>query len=88
MDGCRERYGDQSCDEYEEARIRMSVRQPQSMVNYTSTGFTKIKAPEKLFSLLKTHYELNRGRSLVATRTTVDITVEAYLICSYVFSFI
>jgi prolyl 4-hydroxylase len=56
--------GSQSCDEYEDERIQMSVRQPQSMVNYTSTGFRKIKAPESLFSLLKTHYELNRGRSI------------------------
>jgi prolyl 4-hydroxylase len=69
MAGCKERYGDKSCDEYEEERMRMSVRQPQSMVNYTSTGFKKIKAPESLFSLLKTHYELNRGRSLEQERT-------------------
>lgn len=68
MDGCRERYGSESCDEYEDERIVMSVRQPQSIVNYTSTGFTKIKAPESLFSLLKTHYELNRGTSMQQER--------------------
>ena len=32
MAGCRERYGDLSCDNYENDRIEMSLRQPQSMV--------------------------------------------------------
>ena len=36
------------------------IRQPQSMVNYTSTGFKKIKAPKKVFDLLKTHWEMNK----------------------------
>lgn len=62
MQGCRDHYGKKGnrCDTTEDDRIEMSIRQPQSMVNYTSTGFKKIKAPKKVFDLLKDHWETNK----------------------------
>lgn len=62
MLGCRAYHGKQAkrCDMTEEDRIRMSLRQPQSMVNYTSTGFKKVKAPKALFDLLAAHWETNK----------------------------
>ena len=62
MEGCREAYGAKGhlCDVNEEDRIEMTLRQPQSMVNYTDTGFMKIKAPKELKELLTKHWEINK----------------------------
>jgi hypothetical protein len=61
MEGCRKYYGRKAdrCDTTEDDRIEMSLRQPQSMVNYTSTGFKKIKAPKKTMDLLLDHWNKN-----------------------------
>ena len=63
MAGCRDYYGNKGfrCDTTEKDRIEMSIRQPQSMVNYTDTGFKKIKAPKEVMDLLYKHYELNKN---------------------------
>lgn len=60
--GCRKYYGRKSarCDQTEKDRIAMSLRQPQSMQNYTDTGFLKIRAPEKLRKLLTDYWEANK----------------------------
>ena len=62
MQGCRTYNGKQAnrCDSTEEQRIEMSLRQPQSMVNYTSTGFKKVRAPKVLSDLLAAHWEMNK----------------------------
>jgi prolyl 4-hydroxylase len=62
MDGCRKYYGDKGnrCDDTEDERIEMSIRQPQSMINYTSTGYTKIKAPKEVFDVLSSFWETNQ----------------------------
>lgn len=39
----------------------MTMRQPQSMQNYTEVGFKKIRAPEKLFSLIQEFWEKNKN---------------------------
>lgn len=44
MEECRARYGADSCNEYEEYRIRTNLQQPRSMVNYTETGFKVLPA--------------------------------------------
>ncbi|KAI2501698.1 hypothetical protein MHU86_12766 [Fragilaria crotonensis] len=64
MDGCRKHYGKKahSCDVSEEGRLAMSIRQPQSMVNYTSTGFMKIRAPSRVRELLNGHWEKNKDK--------------------------
>lgn len=61
MEGCRKHYGKRAnrCDTTETDRIEMSVRQPRSMVNYTETGFKKIKAPKNVFDLLTKHWNDN-----------------------------
>jgi prolyl 4-hydroxylase len=65
MDGCRKRYGDKGgrCDFTEDERLEMSVRQPQSMVNFTSSGYKKIKAPKEVFDLLLDYWEENKDDS-------------------------
>jgi len=62
MQGCRDHYGDKGylCDSNEKDRIEMTLRQPQSMVNYTETGFMKIPAPKELRELLTKHWEANQ----------------------------
>jgi hypothetical protein len=47
------------CLSTEEDRIEMSLRQPQSMQNYTEIGFKKIRAPEALFSLIRDFWDKN-----------------------------
>mmetsp|Transcript_55340 Transcript_55340/g.134401 ORF Transcript_55340/g.134401 Transcript_55340/m.134401 type:complete len:424 (-) Transcript_55340:108-1379(-) len=59
MQGCYDTYGQTHCDNYENDRIMMSLAQPQSMVNYTDTGFKKIKAPPELYKVLKDHFDTN-----------------------------
>ncbi|KAL7450256.1 hypothetical protein ACHAWC_002198 [Mediolabrus comicus] len=42
-------------------RLDMNARQPQSMLNYTELGFSKIKAPKKLFTAIKKFWDDNNG---------------------------
>ena len=42
-------------------RLEMNLRQPQSMVNYTTLGFEKVKVPKKVFNVLKKFWEANMG---------------------------
>jgi prolyl 4-hydroxylase len=51
----------QRCLDNEKDRIAMTIRQPQSVYNYTTMGFTKIRAPDKVFSLLKEFWDQNVG---------------------------
>jgi len=62
MDGCHKYYGKKagSCDQVERDRISMSLRQPQSMTNYTDIGFAKIKTPEPLMVLINQFWEQNK----------------------------
>ena len=66
MEGCRKTYGKQGfrCDITEDDRLQMSVRQPQSMINYTNTGFMKIRAPKDLYELLVNHWNMNRKNEI------------------------
>lgn len=60
MEGCRQRYGD-ACDDFEEARLRKNKRKPQSMFNYTSTGFQKSRAPQLVSNLLQRHWQTHKA---------------------------
>lgn len=65
IEGCRQHYGPKKgsrCDQSEADRLVMSKRQPQSMVNYTDTGFKKIKAPEAVMKLIREHWERNKDK--------------------------
>ncbi|KAL7572539.1 hypothetical protein ACA910_000362 [Epithemia clementina (nom. ined.)] len=53
------------CEEDNNMRIRMNVEQPASVVNYTTTGFKKIRAPEPLYRLLKEFWDANRDKAYV-----------------------
>ena len=50
------------CQMTERDRIEMSLRQPQSMQNYTDVGFKKIRAPENVFKLIKQFWETNKDK--------------------------
>jgi prolyl 4-hydroxylase len=64
MEGCRKHHGRKAsrCDDTERDRIEMNNRQPQSMVNYTSTGFMKIRAPKEVMKLLSSHWQNNKDK--------------------------
>jgi len=55
------------CRMTEQDRIDMSLRQPQSMQNYTEIGFKKIRAPEKVFKLIKEFWEANKEKQTIET---------------------
>lgn len=50
------------CRSNEKERVRMTRRQPQSVYNYTTMGFTKMRAPDHVFRLLRDFWDKNRGR--------------------------
>lgn len=62
---CKAAFGRQArrCTDTEADRVEMTLRQPQSMQNYTEIGFKKLKAPEKLFALLKEFWEKNQDKA-------------------------
>ena len=60
MEGCYRNANKDVCDENEKDRLAMNARQPQSMVNMTSTGYLKLKAPDSLIHLLTEFWETNK----------------------------
>ena len=56
LEGCIKEYdyhtGNGECIAYEQDRINQNLRQPKSMKNYTSTGFTNVKIPEEIKGML------------------------------------
>lgn len=65
LDSCVKHFGrkGQRCVANEADRIAMSLRQPQSMQNYTAVGFKKIKAPEEVFKLIKDFWDRNNDKA-------------------------
>jgi prolyl 4-hydroxylase len=65
LDGCHKAYMAKGtslqCDNFEYIRIIMNQRQPQSMVNLTSTGFRKIRAPAHLKELIDDFWNDNKA---------------------------
>lgn len=55
LKGCTEAFGKKGsrCIQTELDRIAMTLRQPQSMQNYTKVGYKKIKAPLNVWKLIK-----------------------------------
>jgi prolyl 4-hydroxylase len=64
IQGCFEFYGKKGkrCQRTEDTRIQMNLRQPKGMYNYTKLGYTKIRAPEHVFKLIKEFWEKNKGK--------------------------
>lgn len=61
VEGCVNQFEDKSrrCLNNERERVEMTLRQPQSMRNYTEQGFLKIRAPEPLMELLYKFWHAN-----------------------------
>lgn len=60
MDGCYKVYDSDFCNPEEDLRLAMNYRQPQSMINLTSTGYRKVRAPDALMKLLTDFWETNK----------------------------
>ena len=65
MKGCMEKFGKRgkACLQTEQDRVEMSLRQPQSMQNYTLMGFKKIRAPPALWNLIQTFWLANKDKA-------------------------
>ena len=78
LKGCRETYPDSkhnACDRFEYERLLMNRRQPQSMQNYTETGFQKIRAPKEVFDLIQDFWTIiPRERKRIGASGTVFST--------------
>jgi hypothetical protein len=64
LNGCIQAFGKKGsrCESTEADRIEMTLRQPSGMVNYTEVGYKKIKAPEKVFKLIKEFWDRNNDK--------------------------
>jgi prolyl 4-hydroxylase len=88
MQGCYDYYEKkgkgkgQACYNTERDRIGMTLRQPRSMRNYTSTGFKKIRAPDHVFKLLKEFWDKNKHNRKLERWSTGNIYT--YVIASKV----
>jgi prolyl 4-hydroxylase len=65
LESCVQAFGKkgQRCRDTERDRIEMSLRQPQSMQNYTEIGYKKIKAPLELFKLIEDFWNNNHHKA-------------------------
>ena len=68
IEGCVEYYNKRGqdgnlCYVVENDRLAMIRRQPRSMRNYTKLGYTKIRAPDHVFQLLKSFWDRNRNNT-------------------------
>jgi hypothetical protein len=63
LQGCVDKFDSKGkrCVTNERERIAMSLRQPQSMQNYTDIGFKKIKAPPQVFKMIKEFWDANKN---------------------------
>jgi hypothetical protein len=60
MQGCMEHYGEERCTQSEQNRMQKIRTQPMAMINYTTTGYTKIRTPTKIFRGLQEFWQHNR----------------------------
>jgi len=62
LQGCIDKFGKKGkrCTQNELDRVAMTLRQPQSMQNYTKVGYKKIKAPPEVWKLIKKFWDTNR----------------------------
>lgn len=66
MKNCSKKYPKPrgACVSTENDRVAMSLRQPQSMQNYTDIGFKKIKTPPTVWKLLQNFWEKNKDKKM------------------------
>mmetsp|Transcript_16484 Transcript_16484/g.38112 ORF Transcript_16484/g.38112 Transcript_16484/m.38112 type:complete len:516 (+) Transcript_16484:72-1619(+) len=65
MEGCYKHWSKRDCDNEEKDRHISNQEQPRSMINMTSTGFRKMKAPPELAKLLSDFWEINNEHKKV-----------------------
>lgn len=63
----------ESCLLGELSRIDLLQRQPKAMINFTETGFTKLRAPEHLVQKLKKFFDDNKENQTRERWSTADI---------------
>lgn len=76
----------QRCWDTERERITMTLRQPKCMYNYTKQGYLKIRAPDHVFSLLKTFWDKNKHRKKPERWTVGNIYTNHWQSPSYMVS--
>mmetsp|Transcript_27560 Transcript_27560/g.75889 ORF Transcript_27560/g.75889 Transcript_27560/m.75889 type:complete len:859 (+) Transcript_27560:206-2782(+) len=54
----------EACRRHDMQRLDQNLRQPPAMLNYTTTGFKKIRAPPQLYALLKEFWDANREHAV------------------------
>jgi len=88
IDTCEKAWPTKSsrCRMTEQDRIDMSLRQPQSMTNYTDVGFKKIKAPEKVFKLIKEFWEANKDKEKKETWGVANTYTNNWVVPTYMVS--
>jgi prolyl 4-hydroxylase len=70
IEGCYKHYQNlkqrgSSCHNFEKQRIAMNLRQPRGMQNYTTLGYTKIRAPETAIKLIQHFWEANKEKKKI-----------------------
>lgn len=67
--GCRNYYRSENnedlasrCSSNEDERIKMNLKQPKEMQNYTNAGFAKVSAPPEVTKLLQDFWKSGKGR--------------------------
>jgi prolyl 4-hydroxylase len=68
------------CISGETERIEMTLKQPKSVYNYTETGFTKIRAPEMVYKLIKEFWDQNRGKETLENWIR-EFVLDSSLLC-------
>lgn len=65
LQGCLDANGRKGsrCTQTELDRVEMTLRQPQSMQNYTSVGYKKIKCPPEVWKLIKSFWDANKDKA-------------------------
>lgn len=88
IEGCYEYYQKKGgrCRQTEIDRIEMNLRQPKGMYNYTKLGYTKIRAPDNVFHLIKSFWEKNKGNETLEKWAAGNTYVNHWDVPSYMLS--
>ena len=87
MQDCRDAAGSPQqaaiqCDHAEDYRLHMNGNQPRSVLNYTQTGFLKVRAPPAVFSLIHDFWIKNRDSQSNEWDKVVSLFVCVLLVAS------
>lgn len=77
LEGCREKYGG-ACDESEDDRVGMNLLQPRNVVNFTETGYSKLRLPSHAFSMLREYWDKNKDSEVQELWGKGDMTCNSW----------